>query len=114
MTLVEVIGPDCLDCGHELASHTWSEPQGEFIGGCDDCECSGYRYEVRKQPVLGGGLTVTLHLSANFDESEDGWIVPTCTCGWTFGPVPDREIAVDVLMAHAGGAAGKDEGEDSP
>ena len=32
---------------------------------------------------------------------EDGWTIPTCTCGWTFGPCPDDETAADALMDHA-------------
>lgn len=40
------------------------------------------------------------HLSASY-EDDDGWIIVRCTCGWEFGPVPDHEIEVDVLMEHA-------------
>lgn len=34
-------------------------------------------------------------------EEEDGWVVPTCSCGWRFRPVPDAETMTDVLMDHA-------------
>ena len=34
--------------------------------------------------------------------SRDGWFYARCSCGrFKFGPVPDVEIVVDVLMEHA-------------
>lgn len=41
-----------------------------------------------------------MHASAN-DADEDGFILPVCTCGWKYGPVPDEETATDALMDHA-------------
>lgn len=41
------------------------------------------------------------HVSADIEADNDGWYNPTCSCGFTFGPVPDVETAVDVLMEHA-------------
>jgi hypothetical protein len=39
------------------------------------------------------------HVSS-FDEDEDGWPIVTCSCGFTFGPVPDAETAADVWGDH--------------
>ena len=41
------------------------------------------------------------HTSLWGTRDHDGWLLPTCQCGWTFGPVPDDETCCDVLMAHA-------------
>lgn len=30
-----------------------------------------------------------------------GFYTPRCTCGWSWGQVPDLETLTDVLMAHA-------------
>jgi hypothetical protein len=30
-----------------------------------------------------------------------GWYTARCTCGFKWGPAPDAEIVVDVLMSHA-------------
>lgn len=38
-------------------------------------------------------------------EDDDGWLIVRCTCGFLFGPVPDNETAMDVLMEHAAEAA---------
>lgn len=46
-------------------------------------------------------MTGELHQSDWQEEEEDGWLIPQCTCGWRFGPVPDLETLVDVLMDHA-------------
>lgn len=35
---------------------------------------------------------------------DHGFFVPRCTCGWAFGPVPDVEILIDVLIEHAADA----------
>ncbi len=40
------------------------------------------------------------HTSDSY-EDQDGWIIARCKCGFVFGPVPDHEIATDVLMDHA-------------
>lgn len=46
---------------------------------------------------------MTEHVSdeSSFEEDEIGFYVPACSCGWKFGPVPDVETVVDVLMGHA-------------
>jgi len=44
-------------------------------------------------------VSESTHMSDIY-EDEDGWIIPRCTCGWEWGPVPDRETATDVLMEH--------------
>lgn len=43
-------------------------------------------------------------------EPVDGWLFPRCSCSWSFGPVPDMETFIDVLMEHAqrGGEAKAD------
>lgn len=38
---------------------------------------------------------------AALEEDDDGFWHPPCECGWRFAPVPDLEVFVDVLMAHA-------------
>lgn len=39
----------------------------------------------------------TRHVS-NTTTDDVGWLIAACTCGWSFGPVPDDETATDVLM----------------
>ena len=34
-------------------------------------------------------------------EDEKGWFTARCTCRWSFGPLPDVETLIDVLMEHA-------------
>lgn len=53
-----------------------------------------------------------MHASANTTDA-DGWVIPSCVCGWAFGPVPDDETATDVLMDHAY-TAGRLDGQDDP
>lgn len=52
-------------------------------------------------------MSIEQHMSAEsaFEKDGTGFYVPTCACGWAFGPVPDLETLVDVLMQHAYEAA---------
>jgi hypothetical protein len=42
-----------------------------------------------------------IHQSDGIGEDDDGFFTPRCTCGWRWGPCPDLETLVDVLMDHA-------------
>lgn len=44
---------------------------------------------------------MSAHVSAEFERDEDDFIVARCSCGWSLGPFPDEETAIDVLMEHA-------------
>lgn len=44
------------------------------------------------------------HLDDSYEDGE-GWLVARCTCGWEFGPVPDKGTAADVMMEHAAASA---------
>lgn len=39
--------------------------------------------------------------SGTLEPNEDGWYTARCGCGFTFGPAPDQEVVLDVLMEHA-------------
>jgi hypothetical protein len=39
------------------------------------------------------------HVST-FTEDDAGWPTVSCSCGFTFGPVPDMETAADVWGDH--------------
>lgn len=35
------------------------------------------------------------------DVAADDWYHARCVCGWTEGPLPDVETAVDAMVSHA-------------
>lgn len=35
------------------------------------------------------------------EATDDGFFEARCGCGFSFGPAPDIQIVIDVLMAHA-------------
>ena len=39
--------------------------------------------------------------SGTLEPKGDGWFEARCMCGFRFGPLPDTETVVDVLMEHA-------------
>jgi hypothetical protein len=41
------------------------------------------------------------HACRDVEPDDDGWFWASCTCGWTRGPLPDRETQIDSLMDHA-------------
>lgn len=50
----------------------------------------------------------------SLEYGDDNFVHPACTCGWkSSSPMPDVEIAVDELMAHAF-VAGRDAGPIPP
>lgn len=46
---------------------------------------------------------MSVHVSDenSFVPEDDGFYVPRCQCGWSWGAVPDLDIVTDVLMEHA-------------
>jgi hypothetical protein len=70
-----------------------------LVGAGDVC-VSGANRAQQFRP--GPGAPIHQSDPGAFMEDGSGFLTPPrCACGWEFGPVPDMETFVDVLMAHA-------------